>query len=138
LANTFIYLFVFVYLFSFIQNLFVGIVSHSPCFRELLVLLRPEGASFCKLAFPPVGWQRPAEQPAHRTTVCAQLQTVGILWQPRHFPSVEQEWGLCTGRCFLCFLFSSSRDRCRRSFARAMFSWVGRQPPKRWPVLSGL
>ena len=38
---------------------------------------------------------------------------------------MKEELGLCTRSFFLCFLYSSSGEGWRRSFARGIFSWGG-------------
>ena len=100
--------------FFFIQNMFIGVVSHSSWCRILLVLLPSEGASFCKPCFSSC---RLAEDSRAANTQNCCLCMAG------HFTSMKQELGLCN-RLFLCFLFSFG-EGYRRSFGRGMFSWGG-------------
>lgn len=46
--------------------------------------------------------------------LCARLSTAVTLRRPGHFASTKRDLGLCTGRCFLRFLVSSSGEGWRR------------------------
>ena len=56
----------------------MGMVSDSPFYRVLLVLLLLKEHPSVNLGFPPVGWQKTVEPSTDKTTVWAWLRTAVI------------------------------------------------------------
>jgi len=67
-------------------------------------------------ALPPVGVQSMVEQSLQTTTVCACENTVVMIKQSEHRTSMKYEFGDCTNRFSLYFLFSSSLEGWSISF----------------------
>lgn len=89
----------------------------SGCF---LVLLVPEGASFCEPRSSPckAGHGR-------RSSQHTKPPVVMISEHPGLFTSTKQELGLCTRRSLLVLPFSPPGDGWRRSSTKGVFSWGG-------------
>ena len=79
----------------------IGKVSHSSWYRVCQVLLRSEGAAFCKPCSS--SWRLAKDNTAvntHNYCLCTGKDRV-ILQHPGHFTPMKQELGLCTRRLFL-------------------------------------